>query len=436
MLSCLAVAPNIRLKTVLLSRQNKDSKLRSLPGADAENVEKWLRTYGEKSTEAPKEDSEQIPFHKLPDADTVELFEEMGGDKKGEKSTEEMEEAERVVDRELPDRTQGMSSTLSEEIGGDKIHAYHELLPVEDSESIHGPKRWEDTSKSERHPNGWSWSVVEAAKARLTESVTYKSLHSEAPPDPDPSFERPYGSLPELWTKRATASGPVNMAYCKAPGVDYFIRYLSQYYERPFTLCLCLDEPIMRSDWTLDYGWRITKFEDGEIVIVEYLSYLNHAVKMLVIKSFDGKHIPNQPEFAIVVKPWKGARKEFQLAKLTRFHKQKHGMAYGALGNLLKSFNPSNMSMGLPRGRAKPRKAFQGKMLAHKQKHVARERGLAKLHGLSSRSMSMMVSREGEQNGEKALAQGKKLHDGGGPEGQLNSMGFEWQFGGNHEKKA
>lgn len=100
-------------------------------------------------------------------------------------------------------------------------------------------RNWESEEEEKAHPDapsGWSFILMWArAKARLGDQLSYyhEPAFRKLLPDPDSSFERPYTlilSLEDLlihseWTREH------GWRMAKRPGVDYFLRYLSQYYE-------------------------------------------------------------------------------------------------------------------------------------------------------------------------------------------------------------
>jgi import inner membrane translocase subunit TIM50 len=144
-------------------------------------------------------------------------------------------------------------------------------------------RNWDDEEEARKHPdvpNGWGlrawWN---RAMARLSETLNYyqEPAFEKLLPDPDPSFERPYTlciSLEDMlvhseWTRDH------GWRVAKRPGVDYFLRYLSQYYELVLftTVPFGIAEPLVRKmDPFRFIMWPLyreaTKFQDGEIVKV------------------------------------------------------------------------------------------------------------------------------------------------------------------------
>ena len=100
-------------------------------------------------------------------------------------------------------------------------------------------RNWETDEEEKAHPDAPSgWGIMRfynRVYARLFSTLEYYSepAFEKLLPDPDPQFARPYTlvvSLEDLlvhseWTREN------GWRVAKRPGVDYFLRYLNQYYE-------------------------------------------------------------------------------------------------------------------------------------------------------------------------------------------------------------
>lgn len=100
-------------------------------------------------------------------------------------------------------------------------------------------RNWESEEEEKKHtdaPSGWGFLLFwNRVKARWTGSLEYytEPAFPKLLPDTDPAWERPYTlviSLEDMlvhseWTREH------GWRMAKRPGVDYFLRYLSQYYE-------------------------------------------------------------------------------------------------------------------------------------------------------------------------------------------------------------
>ena len=142
---------------------------------------------------------------------------------------------------------------------------------------------WESEEEERKHahaPSGWGFKLFyNRALARLSDSKGYytEPAFPKLLPDVDPAFERPYTlvlSLEDLlvhseWTREH------GWRMAKRPGVDYFLRYLQQYYELViFTSApMMMAEPVIRKlDPYRVVMWPLfreaTKYVNGEHVKV------------------------------------------------------------------------------------------------------------------------------------------------------------------------
>jgi import inner membrane translocase subunit TIM50 len=138
----------------------------------------------------------------------------------------------------------------------------------------------EELAKKPEVPNGWSLALWwKRAMARMTDTVEYyqEPAFEKLLPDPDPSFERPYTlciSLEDMLV-HSEWSRDHGWRVAKRPGVDYFLHYLSQYYEIVLftTVPFAMGEPLVRKlDPFRFIMWPLfreaTKYKDGEIIKV------------------------------------------------------------------------------------------------------------------------------------------------------------------------
>ncbi len=153
----------------------------------------------------------------------------------------------------------------------------------------------------------------------------------------------------------------------KRPGVDYFLHYLSQYYEIVvFTsVPMFMAEPVLRK---LDpYHFihvaadsEATKYKDGELrqgtallllrcrcslsrcqansVVPQDLSYLNRDLSKVIIIDTKPSHVREQPENAIILPKWTGDAKDKTLVSLVPFLEFIHTMEYSDVRKVLKLF--------------------------------------------------------------------------------------------------
>jgi import inner membrane translocase subunit TIM50 len=156
----------------------------------------------------------------------------------------------------------------------------------------------------------------------------------------------------------------------KRPGIDYFVRYLSQYYE----LVLFTSAPRSMADpivakldpyhfiaWPL--GREATKYENGEYV--KDLSYLNRDLKKTIIIDTHAPHVKNQPENAIVIPKWNGDPKDSHtkdLIALIPFLEYVATMGTDDVRQVLKSFEGRSIPEEFARREQVAREKFQAQL--------------------------------------------------------------------------
>ncbi|KAJ2897423.1 Mitochondrial import inner membrane translocase subunit tim50 [Zalerion maritima] len=408
----------------------------------------------------------------------------------GKSSEVEPDEKEIPLDQ-LPDLTQGIPSTLEYEHDGKDPNA---LATTEQPEAGGGGRRrgelpdsayvssserkrlklakfmylsmlatgvisigflgrdWETEAEMRKYPeapNGVSPGLWwQRAKIRSTDWLTYYQEPSfdKLLPDPEPSFERPYTlvlSLEDLlihseWTREH------GWRVAKRPGVDYFLRYLTQYYELVLftSVSFAMAEPIVRK---LDPYHLImfplfreaTKYTDGEVL--KDLSYLNRPLSKVIILDTNASHVRAQPENAIVLPKWTGDPNDNELVALIPFLEYIHTMQFNDVRRIIKSFQGKHIPTEFARREAIARREFE-KELAEKRKGFHHDKApsglsfLGNLLGLKPSSMSMMPQMEGEEHPQEAFAKGKMLQDIARERGQRNYEMLEQQIRENGEK--
>ncbi|PHH75714.1 hypothetical protein CDD80_2171 [Ophiocordyceps camponoti-rufipedis] len=246
---------------------------------------------------------------------------------------------------------------------------------------IHMGRNWDDNKEADRHPeapNGWGINLWwQRMRVRMGESVSYyhDPAFEKLLPDMDPTFERPYTlvlSLDDLLI-HSEWSREHGWRIAKRPGMDYFVRYLSQYYELvlftsvPFTFA----EPLVRKlDPFRFIMWPLfreaTKFEGGEIV--KDLSFLNRDLSKVIIIDTNAAYVRKQPENAILLDPWKGDVKDKELVSLIPFLEYIYTMQHSDVRKVLKSFEGKHIPTEFARREAIARQEFHKQLEARKAK--------------------------------------------------------------------
>ncbi|ROW11798.1 hypothetical protein VPNG_04974 [Cytospora leucostoma] len=306
----------------------------------------------------------------------------------------------------------------------------------------------EEEAKHTEVPNGWglgAWWKRASTRSKDVLSYYHEPAFEKLLPDPDPMFERPYTlciSLEDMlvhseWTREH------GWRLAKRPGADYFLHYLSQYYELVLftSVPFAIAEPLVRKlDPYRFIVWPLyreaTKYKDGEIV--KDLSYLNRDLSKTIIIDTDAKHVRAQPENAIVLPKWTGDSKDKDLVALIPFLEYIHTMQYSDVRKVLKSFEGKHIPTEFARRESIARAEFNKQLEAERKKHPHKGKSgvaaLGSLFGLKPQNMSVLAVPEGEQDPATAFAQGKMLQDIARERGQRNYEEMEKMIRENGEK--
>lgn len=200
----------------------------------------------------------------------------------------------------------------------------------------------------------------------------------------------------------------------KRPGIDYFIRYLSPYYE----LVLFTSVPIGIADpvikkldpfhfimWPL--GREATKYEGG--TFVKDLSYLNRDLKKTLIIDTVSGHVKNQPENAIVLSKWKGDPKDPQtndLVALIPFLEYIAAMSIDDVREVIRSFEGKHIPTEFARREAIAREQYQKQHAEQRGKKPKKSMG-----SLFGSGLGIKPERGMGPNMAEGLAEGKMLSD-------------------------
>ncbi|KAI5304849.1 mitochondrial inner membrane protein required for protein import [Ascosphaera atra] len=218
-------------------------------------------------------------------------------------------------------------------------------------------RNWADEEEEKKHaayaPSGWTpqlwWARV---KARYDDITSY---YKDPPfqkllPDEDPSLRQPYTlviSLEDLLVHNEW-SREHGWRLAKRPGVDYFLRYLNQYYE----LVLFTSVPVMQADQVLrkldpfriirwPLGREAAKYEKGEYI--KDLSYLNRDLSKVIMIDTDPSHAKHNPENAIILPKWRGQKGDKDLVALIPFLEYIAGVGIDDVRTVIKSFEGTHI---------------------------------------------------------------------------------------------
>ncbi|KAI9826991.1 MAG: hypothetical protein M1819_007085 [Sarea resinae] len=284
-------------------------------------------------------------------------------------------------------------------------------------------RNWETPEEEAAHedaPSGWAFGLFyNRAKARLGDMLNYynEPAFPKLLPNPDPAWERPYTlvlSLEDLlvhseWTREH------GWRMAKRPGVDYFLRYLSQYYELViFTSVpsMVADPVIRKLDPYRIVMWPLfreaTKYKNGEYI--KDLSYLNRDLSKVLLIDTEAGHARLQPENAIILPKWTGQPQDKELVSLIPFLEYLATMGFDDTRKVLESFKDAHIPTEFARREAIARENFEKQMAEERAKRPKRSMG-----GLVGSLLGIKPPGAGidgmEQTPAEAFEQGKMLQD-------------------------
>lgn len=162
-------------------------------------------------------------------------------------------------------------------------------------------------------PGAW-WQRV---RERFTGQVSYytEPAFAKLLPDPLPEpYQRRYTLVLDLDDLLITSTWSREHGWrtAKRPGLDYFLSYLSQYYEivvftnqyagTALPIVQKLDP--YRSSVSASLFRESARYEDGKFV--KDLSYMNRPLERIIVMDTNPDSVSSHPENAILLAPWKG----------------------------------------------------------------------------------------------------------------------------------
>ncbi|EOQ99713.1 hypothetical protein E3P92_01353 [Wallemia ichthyophaga] len=191
--------------------------------------------------------------------------------------------------------------------------------------AIHLSRDWEDDSERkeaiERTKKAGESAVIDSWWSRLYNrlrgytDVFDKPAWSELlPPMMPPPHQRPYTLLVDLEGLLVSSSWDRQHGWrtAKRPGAEYFLGYLSQFYEivlfttQPNYTAISVMEKLDPFGAYVPYKLfrESTRYKNGKTV--KDLSYLNRDLSKVVVLDTNPENVSAQPENGLILKPWKG----------------------------------------------------------------------------------------------------------------------------------
>lgn len=190
-----------------------------------------------------------------------------------QKSTETPAESEPIPFHKLPDLTQGIPSTLEAELEkqSGRAEVSSALQTVEQGSRGGGRDREEYVPTSERNRKWWARFMLSVTGVGATTAIAYMGRNWENQQEVAAHPDEPNGWGPLLWWQRVRARMNDSVSYYQDPAFDKLLPDPDPSFERPYTLCISLDNLLVHSEWSRQHGWRVAK-RPGMDYFIRYLS--------------------------------------------------------------------------------------------------------------------------------------------------------------------
>ncbi|KAG9524902.1 NIF-domain-containing protein, partial [Aureobasidium melanogenum] len=297
------------------------------------------------------------------------------------------------------------------------------------------------------HITGWApQSMYARVKNRMSSQAayytepTFQKLLPEVPESQRPPFTLVL-SLEDLLI-HSEWSREHGWRTAKRPGVDYFLKYLSQYYE----LVLFTSVPVAMADPVIKkldpfhiIQWPLfreaTKYENGEYI--KDLNYLNRPLDKVIMIDTKAAHVKNNPNNAIVLPKWEGKPSDphaKDLVALIPFLEYVATMGVEDTRKVLESFAGSDIPQEFAAREAKAREAFQKQLAEEQTRRPQRSIGGLLNKALGIKAQPGGLSLDNETTVAEGLSQGKMLSDQIRERGQREYQRLEAEIQKNGEK--
>ncbi|KAF2755517.1 hypothetical protein EJ05DRAFT_513023 [Pseudovirgaria hyperparasitica] len=250
--------------------------------------------------------------------------------------------------------------------------------------AVYYGRDWDTEEEAKLHPeapSGWDFSLFwKRINARWSNQMSYytEPTFPKLLPDLDPA--PPYTlvlSLEDLLI-HSEWSREHGWRTAKRPGLDYFLRYLCQYYEIVVFTSLprTSAEPIVAKldPLRLAIAWPLyregTRYENGEYI--KDLSYLNRDPSKVILIDTKKDHAKLQPNNAIILPPWEGKAQDKGLVNLIPFLEYLAAMGIPDVRAAIKSFEGTDIPTEFARREAIQREAFNKQLAAENAKKPKR----------------------------------------------------------------
>ncbi|KZV78511.1 HAD-like protein [Exidia glandulosa HHB12029] len=199
----------------------------------------------------------------------------------------------------------------------------------------HLGRDWEPDELKRRRKNPlpmgtgfWAfWARAKTRTMEITGLFREPAWEELLPPPMPPPHQKPYTLLLSVDDLLVTSTWDRTHGWrtAKRPGVDYFLAYMSQFYEiviftsQPYFHAGPITEKLDPYQFYVMYKLfrEATRFVDGHVV--KDISFLNRDPSKVVALDTHAEHFSLQPENALIVPPWRGEAGDKGLIALIPF---------------------------------------------------------------------------------------------------------------------
>lgn len=167
----------------------------------------------------------------------------------------------------LPDLTQGIPSTLEYEASQKTADPL--TRPPEEDGRRELPHSAYISSSDRKRESVAKWSFI-LALAGMAGTVAYMGREFDEA-EAGQYAEAPSGWSPVAWWKRAVARYNGVVTYFAEPAFETLLPKVDPMLEKPYTLCISLEDMLVHSEWSREHGWRVAK-RPGVDYFLRYLS--------------------------------------------------------------------------------------------------------------------------------------------------------------------
>lgn len=202
----------------------------------------------------------------------------------------------RQATRPLPDLTQGIPSTLDAELAQSSAKSHPESLNITEEPSETSGKGGGDLPKSayissfERRQNRFANYFYAFTLFAAISGAVVLGRNWETAEEEERHKDAPNGWGLGLFYNRASTRLAGMLDYYNEPAFPKLLPNTDPAWERPFTLVLSLEDMLVHSEWDREHGWRMAK-RPGVDYFLRYLSQYYELVIFTSVPSMIGQPI-------------------------------------------------------------------------------------------------------------------------------------------------